>query len=115
VENFKEGVSGLWETVKGKVNETQAATQQELEERRINNAIGRPTNRVILDRQDNVILNVGELITHEAIHKARQADALDMLLSSVYDKDPQLSQAELRAPEPGEASLEQQRDRELNA
>ncbi|MDQ5852218.1 MAG: photosystem reaction center subunit H, partial [Chloroflexota bacterium] len=71
--------------------------------------------RVILDPQDNVILNVGELITHQAVERARQAGVLDMLLSSVYEKDPEISPEELRAPEPGEASLEQQQDRKIGA
>lgn len=114
-QNVKEGAGNLWERLKSKVSDTQEAASQQAEEFRINRAIGRPTNRVILDRQDNVILNVGELITHQAVTTARQAGVLDMLLSSVYDKDPELSQDELRAPEPGEASLEQQRDKEINA
>ncbi len=114
-ENVKEGASSLWERIKSKVSETQETAAQEAEEFRIKHAVGRPTTRVILDKQDNVILNVGELITHEAVETARRGGILDMLLSSVYDKDPELSQDELRAPEPGEASLEQQRDKEINA
>lgn len=108
-QNVKEGATSLWDRLKGKVSETQEAAAQAAEEARINNAIGRPVNRVILDRQDNVILNVGELITHRAVEESRQAGILDMLLSSVYDKDPEITQEELRAPEPGDASLEQQR------
>ncbi len=114
-QNVKEGASGLWEKIKTRVGETQETAAQEAEEQRIKYAVGRPTTRVILDKQDNVILNVGELITHKAVEDARQAGVLDMLLSSVYDREPELSQAELRAPEPGEASLEQQRDKEINA
>ena len=81
---------------------------EEAEERRIKNAVGRPVTRVILDPQDNVILNVGEIITHQAVERSRAVGVLDMLLSSVYDKDPELAQDELRAPEPGQAALEQQ-------
>jgi hypothetical protein len=33
----------------------------------VDQALGRPVIRVILNPQDNVILNVGELITHRAI------------------------------------------------
>jgi hypothetical protein len=61
---------------------------------------------VILDRQDNVILNVGELITNQAVDRSRQEGVLDILLSSVYDKKPELSAGDLRAPAPGEESLE---------
>ncbi len=109
-QNVKQGATSLWERVKAKVGETQETAAQEAEEYRIKRAIGRPTTRVILDPQDQVILNVGELITHQAVERARQFGVLDMLLSSVYDKDPELAPEELRAPEPGTASLEQQRD-----
>ena len=114
-QNMKEGAGSLWERIKAKVSETQETTAREAEEQRIKYAVGRPASRVILDKQDNVILNVGELITHKAVEDARQAGVLDMLLNSVYDKEPELSQAELRAPEPGEASLEQQRDSQIKA
>jgi sRNA-binding protein len=114
-QSVKEGAGNLWERIKTRVSETQETTAREAEEQRIKYAVGRPTTRVILDKQDNVILNVGELITHKAVEDARQAGVLDMLLDSVYDKEPELSQAELRAPEPGEASLEQQRDSQINA
>ncbi len=37
-----------------------------------------------------------------------------MLLGSVYDKAPVLTQEELRAPEPGQASLEQQHGKQFD-
>jgi len=114
-QSAKAGAASLWERLKSKVSESQETAAQEAEEYRIKRAIGRPTNRVILDPQDNVILNVGELITHQAVERARQAGVLDMLLSSVYDKDPELAPEEIRAPEQGEASLEQQRDSALGS
>jgi hypothetical protein len=67
--------------------------------------LGRPVTRVILGQQDQVILNVGELITHQAISDARQAQVLDLLLNSVYSKNPQLSLDNLRAPQAGTAAL----------
>ena len=103
----KAGAGSLWERLKEKVNNLQERTEQEAREAQIKAALGRPVGRVILDPQDNVILNVGELITHHAIEQAERAGVLDILLSSVYDKDPEISKDELRAPEPGEASLEQ--------
>jgi hypothetical protein len=60
---------------------------------------------VILDRNDEVILNVGELITHQAVEYARAADVLEILLDSVYTDTPKLSLDELRAPEAGKAAL----------
>lgn len=63
--------------------EAVAATDQDEEQRRIREVLGRPVNRVILDPQDHVILNVGEVITNRAIQEARRAGVLDILLSSV--------------------------------
>ena len=107
-QSAKVGAANLWERVKTRVGETQQTMAEEAEERRIKNAVGRPVTRVILDPQDNVILNVGEIITHQAVERSRAVGVLDMLLSSVYDKDPEISPDELRAPEPGQAALEQQ-------
>ncbi|MGF1519424.1 MAG: hypothetical protein ACFCVB_16710 [Nodosilinea sp.] len=62
--------------------------------------------RVILDEQDQVMLNVGDLITHKAIDRARKADSLEILLGSVYTKAPELmTRSDLRAPARGEAAL----------
>ena len=40
----------------------------------------------MLDKQDNIILNVGDSITHQAVERARLADMLDVLLDSVDDR-----------------------------
>ena len=101
----QERVGTFWEQLKAEVKELQERSQQALEKQRIKRALGRPVTRAILGPQDNVILNVGELITHQAIEEARQGDVLDILLSSVYSRGPELSTQELRAPEQGEASL----------
>ncbi len=82
-----------------------AQTTHIIEEQQIKGALGRPATRVILDQQDRVILNAGELITHKSIEATRQAEVLEVLLSSVYTKTPEFSQATFRAPEPGRASL----------
>ncbi|MBW4550671.1 MAG: PRC-barrel domain-containing protein [Aphanocapsa sp. GSE-SYN-MK-11-07L] len=104
-EQLQHGTSSLWEKVKETAGDLQERSTQAIEEQRIKGALGRPTTRVILDRNDQVILNVGELITHQAIASARSADVLDVLLSSVYTDKPQLSVQDLRAPEPGSAAL----------
>ncbi len=70
-QQFKETTSSLWDRLKGSLSATQERAAQEAEERRTRYALGRPTNRVILDPADNVILNVGELITHQAIERAK--------------------------------------------
>jgi uncharacterized protein YrrD len=78
-----------------------------IEEERIKRALGRPTTRVILDRHDDVILNTGDIITHEAIEEARRAGILDALLSSVHIED-NLTKEELKAPGEGRASLKRE-------
>ena len=104
--DLKEGATNLWDKVKDKLGEAKDRSKQELEERRIRGALGRPVTRVILDKQDNVILNVGELITHAAIEQARAGGELEVLLDSVYKGEPDIAQAELRADESGSAALE---------
>ncbi len=104
-EYVKEGAKNLWEQVKETATDLQERSTQAIEEQRVKGALGHPVTRVILDRNDTVILNVGELITHQSIEMARQADVLSILLDSVYTETPQLSLDDLRAKEPGKAAL----------
>ena len=104
-QQVKEGTKGLWEQVKETASNLQDHGTKAIEDKRIKGALGRPVTRVILDRSDGVILNVGELITHQAIADSRQADVLEVLLDSVHTETPRLSLNELRAPEPGKAAL----------
>jgi len=101
----KEGAKHLWEQAKETAADLQTRSTDAIAERRIKGALGHPVTRVILDHNDEVILNVGDLITHQAIDMARQADALDILLDSVSTQTPQFSLDELRAQEPGKAAL----------
>ncbi|MEM8804421.1 MAG: PRC-barrel domain-containing protein [Cyanobacteria bacterium P01_G01_bin.38] len=95
----------VWGTLKETAQRLQTRSTRAIEEKQIKGALGRPVTRVILDQQDQVILNVGELITHQAIASARQAQVLDLLLNSVYSEKPQLSLDNLRAPQVGNAAL----------
>ncbi len=97
--------ANLWDKVKETTSDLQEWSAESIIEQRIKGALGRPTTRVILNRNDEVILNVGELITHKAIDSARSADILDLLLDSVYTDQPVLSLEELRAPETGKSAL----------
>jgi uncharacterized protein YrrD len=104
-EQIQEGATQLWKKVKETASDLQGKSTQAIDEQRIKGALGRPTTRVILDLNDEVILNVGELITHKAIDSARSAGILDLLLDSVYTETPHLSIEELRAPSAGKAAL----------
>ncbi|WP_310482851.1 PRC-barrel domain-containing protein [Chamaesiphon sp. VAR_48_metabat_403] len=104
-DRLQEGAANVWDRVRETATDLQGRSSEALEQKRIKGALGRPTTRVILDRQDTVILNVGELISHKAIDSARSAGILDVLLDSVYTETPHLSIDELRAPEKGSAAL----------
>ena len=104
-QQVKDGAKGLWEQVKETASNLQDHGTHAIEEKRIKGALGRPVTRVILDRNDEVILNVGELITHQAIAISRDADVLEVLLDSVYTETPTLSLDDLRAPDSGKAAL----------
>ncbi|MFQ4137819.1 PRC-barrel domain-containing protein [Nodosilinea sp. PGN35] len=98
----------LWVACQRQALKARLQLQQFIESRRIQGALGRPVTRVILDGHDQVILNVGDLITHRAIERARAAGCLDILLGSVYSHTPELTRSDLRAPVPGEAALVRQ-------
>ena len=111
-DTVKQHASSLWDTLKEKAADFTGAAQDkkaeydaQAEQKRINDALGRPTTRVILDPQDHVILNTGDLITHAAIDRAREAGVLEVLLDSVYTANPEITPEMLRAREPGEAAL----------
>ena len=46
----------------------------------IEDAVGRPVTKVMLDLEDRVILDLGDLITHAAVQRAHDAGSLDSLL-----------------------------------
>ncbi len=105
-DRVQSGAERLVDWARAKTDRLRYQTTQAVEDQQIKGALGRPTTRVILDRQDQVILNVGELITHNAIAVARREDVLDVLLSSVYTKTPEFGQSTLSAPDPGRAALQ---------
>lgn len=109
-----ENLRTLWNNTKEKFAEYQGRSQKAIYRSRVEQALGRPVNRVILDAQDNVILNVGEIITHKAIRQAEDSGVINILLNSVYTKEPTIREEELRAPEVGIASLEREHARSGN-
>ncbi len=81
---FRESASVLVEVLKQRWEQLRQQAIRMWEEHRIKRALGRPVNRIILDREDNVILKPGDIITHHAIEQARKADVIDILFSSVH-------------------------------
>ena len=104
-QKLKVEANHLWQQLRTGVADFQDRSSQAIEQKRILGALGRPVNRVILDQQDQVILNVGELITHQAVEISRQSGVLEVLLGSVYTETPKLSREDIEAPHPGRASL----------
>jgi uncharacterized protein YrrD len=105
-----DSATSLWDQFTAKIGEMTdatgrrvdaAQTKQRLAE--IADAIGRPVSKVILDRQDNVVLNMGDIITHQAVQRAHESGGLDSLLASVYKGDVQFTKEEMRAPLGAEA------------
>ncbi len=96
-ETVKEKAADLTDRAKEKTSELTDRATGEIEDRRIKAVLGRPVTRVILDQNDAPILNTGDLITHEAVDRAREAGVLDMLLSSAYTDTPEFSSDELKA------------------
>jgi hypothetical protein len=55
-----------------------------IEDKQILAILGCPITRKIVDADEQVILNVGDLITAESVIQAKQAGHLETLLNSVY-------------------------------
>jgi uncharacterized protein YrrD len=105
-----DSAANLWDRFTAKIGEMTDATgkraDEEMTKRRladISDAIGRPVTKVILDREDNVILNLGDIITHSAVQRAHEAGGLDSLLASVYKGSIEFTKDEMRAPDEVEA------------
>jgi len=96
----------LWNRLTGGYTQNVDSTDEKFMQQRIKDALGRPVNRVILNNDDQIILNTGDIITNHAVEEARAAGVLDVLVSSVYKQPPELSLSDLKAPHSGEASLQ---------
>jgi uncharacterized protein YrrD len=102
--------TGLWDQFTAKLGEITDSTGKRVDEHQtkqrlstIADAVGRPVTKVILDREDNVVLNTGDIITHQAIQRSFEAGGLDSLLDSVYKAKVEFTKEELRAPAGAEA------------
>lgn len=113
--DVREEAGGLWDAIKEKTAELTGAAHDKKDEldataekHRIEGALGRPVTRVILAQDDSIILNTGDLITHKAIELARENEALDMLLDSVYVDEPEITPEMLKVQGIGSAALPSQ-------
>jgi uncharacterized protein YrrD len=72
----------------------------------ISDAIGRPVGKVILDKQDNVILDFGDIITHQAIQQAYDAGMLDTLVQNVHQAQFSFPPEKLRVELPASSTVQ---------
>ena len=84
------------------------ADEQQTRDRlaQITDAIGRPVTKVVLDRDDDVILDLGDIITHQAVQRAHDAGTLDSLLESVYKGEVAFERDEMRAKVDATSSID---------
>ena len=72
-QSVREGAAGFLDRAKGWIADTRDRAQIDAETAQVEGAVGRPVNRVVLDREDHIILNIGEIITHKAVEQSRAA------------------------------------------
>ncbi len=113
VQQVGDTAADLWDRFTAKLGEMTDATGQRVDEQQtrtrlaqINDAIGRPVTKVILDRSDDVILDLGDLITHQAIQRADEAGMLDTLLTSVYRGEVVFYRDEMKAQVEASSTVE---------
>jgi sporulation protein YlmC with PRC-barrel domain len=104
VEQITDTAGSVWDRFMRTISEMRDATGQRMSEEQtkarlasINDAVGRPVTKVILDRNDEVILDLGDIITHEAVQRAYEAGILDSLLDSVYKGEVAFERDEMKA------------------
>jgi uncharacterized protein YrrD len=103
----------LWDRFTAKLGELTDSAGQKVDERetkqrlnQIHDAIGRPVTKVILDRDDNVVLDLGDIITHQAVQQAYDSGMLDTLLESVYRGQVDFQRDEMKARADAQATVE---------
>jgi hypothetical protein len=112
-ESITDAAGSAWDGFLRKISELTDETGRRMTEQQtkarldsINDAVGRPVTKVILDRSDDVILNLGDIITHEAVQRAYDAGTLDTLLGSVYKGEVAFERDEMKAPGKGTSTVE---------
>lgn len=113
VEQVADAAGSAWDRLMARISEFTDESGKRLSEQQtkarlaaINDAVGRPVTKVILDRSDEVILDLGDIITHEAVQRAYEAGILDSLLESVYKGDVSFDRDEMKAATEGTSTVE---------
>jgi hypothetical protein len=113
VQKAGDAAGELWDKFTSKLAEVTdssgaRADEQQTRDRlaQITDAIGRPVTKVVLDRDDDVILDLGDIITHQAVQRAHDAGTLDSLLESVYKGEVAFERDEMRAKVDATSSID---------
>ena len=113
LEQLGDSAGSIWDKFTRKLSEVTDSTGQRMDQQqtksqldRIADAIGRPVSKVILDRDDSVILNLGDIITHQSVQRAHDNGMLDSLLSNVYKGEVTFERDEMRAQSQGDSTVE---------
>ncbi len=113
LEGMGDNLGAAWDRFTSRISEMRdeqgkRADEQQTRTRlaQIADAIGRPVGKVILDRSDNVILDFGDIITHQAVQQAYDAGMLDTLLASVYHAQFGLPLDQLRTGQPASGTVQ---------
>ncbi len=108
-----DSAGSMWDKFTAKLSEMTDSTGQKMDERetkgqleKIADAIGRPVSKVILDRDDSVILDLGDIITHQSVQRAHDNGMLDSLLVNVYKGDVTFERDEMKAQVEGDSTVE---------
>jgi len=113
VEQAADSIGSMWDRFVLKLGETRdeqgrqadaAQTAQRLAT--IQDAIGRPMQKAILDRNDDLILDFGDIVTHKSIQLAHEAGMLDTLLANVHRATVSFPNDQLRARQPAQATID---------
>ncbi len=103
VEKAKDMAQSAWNSIKNTASEFRDKASDVAEDKSIEYAVGKRAGRMILDKQDNVILGEGEVITYAAVDQARGAGVLGVLLSS--------AESVKNSPSPSPSSEKRERGR----
>jgi uncharacterized protein YrrD len=94
MERGKRTASRFWENLSRDLERGYEETKhyleklrEQVENHRVEQALGRRISRTILDPSDQAILQQGDIITHQAILQAREAGLLDSILNSVVKEN----------------------------
>ncbi len=108
-----DSAGSMWDKFTSKISEMTDSTGQRMDQQqtkgqldKIADAIGRPVSKVILDREDSVILDLGDIITHQSVQRAHDNGMLDSLLSNVYKGEVSFERDQMKARVAGDSTVE---------